>query len=372
MILDGVLDIVLLLAVLVALVVIHELGHFLVARRANVKVHEFGIGFPPRAAVFHRGRETLYTLNWLPIGGFVRLEGEEGESADPRAFVNQSLRTRLAILLAGVLMNFLLAWLIFTLIAGLADPVANIRVANVSPGSPAAIAGLQGGQQIDETPDGDPIYDESGDLITAIDGRRFAIFERPDVSDMPLAYLRSRAGEEVTLTLRRPDGSVYDVAVQLRPPSEIANGVLGIQVQRLPLDDIQRSPTDAIAIGFKRTIDAATLILRGLGDFITNITNPPVQGPIGMVNTVGIVRTELPPVFFVWLIAVLSANLAVVNALPFPPMDGGRVAMSVLKHFTGRRISPALERSVYLAGFMALMALLVWITYFDIRRLGGG
>ncbi len=91
---DGLINIVLLLVILVALVVIHEFGHFAMARAAGVRVHEFGVGFPPRARILHRGKDTVYTLNWLPIGGFVRLEGEEGESEDPRAFVNQRLRTR--------------------------------------------------------------------------------------------------------------------------------------------------------------------------------------------------------------------------------------------------------------------------------------
>jgi regulator of sigma E protease len=373
MILNAATDVIVLLAVLVGLVVIHEFGHFIVARRANVKVHEFGIGFPPRAAVLHRGRETVYSLNWLPIGGFVRLEGEEGESADPRAFVNQRLRTRLAILVAGVAMNFLLAWLIFSVIAGLADPIANIRVADVQPGSPAQSIGLLGGRQIDTDAEGNPIFDESGDLIVAIDGRRFPIFEHPEQGNRaPLEYLRSRAGYEIVLTLQRADGSIVDTPVTLRPPTEATSGALGIGVQRILLTDLQRGPLDAVVVGFQRTIEASTLILRGIGQFLTNLGDPQVQGPVGMVSTVGLVRTELPPVFFVWLIAVLSANLAVVNALPFPPMDGGRIAMSLLKRVTGNRITPALERSVYLAGFVALMALLAWVTLFDIQRLGGG
>ena len=114
---DGFINIVLLLAVLVILVLVHEFGHFIVARRVGVKVHEFGVGFPPRARVLHQGKETAYTLNWLPIGGFVRLEGEDGDSDDPRSFVRQPLRTRLVILLAGVIMNLLLAWVLMSAVA---------------------------------------------------------------------------------------------------------------------------------------------------------------------------------------------------------------------------------------------------------------
>ncbi len=270
-------------------------------------------------------------------------------------------------------MNFLLAWLIFSLIAGLADPVSNIRVSSVQPDSPAAGAGLVGGVQIGTAPDGTtPLYDQSGDLIIAIDGQRFPVFQ-DTTQDPALAYLRAHAGEAVTLTVRHEDGTTTDVAVTLRPPADVDKGVLGIGIQGpAATEDIQRAPLEAIAVGFQRTVDASTLIIRGLQDLLRNLTNPPVQGPVGMVDTVGSFRTQLPPVYLLWLIGVLSANLAVVNSLPLPPLDGGRVLMAVLGRFFGKRITPALERNVYLAGWMGLMAFLVWITLFDVRRLVGG
>jgi regulator of sigma E protease len=370
---DGVVNIVLLLVILVALVVLHEFGHFAMARAAGVRVHEFGIGFPPRARILHRGKDTVYTLNWLPIGGFVRLEGEEGQSEDPRAFSNQRLRTRTVILLAGVVMNFLFAWLIFSLIAGLADPVANIRVASVQAKSPAEAAGLVGGVPVDTSADGTPIYDDSGDVIIAIDGRRFAVFSDM-LADPPLAYLRAHAGQQVVLTVRHLDGTVTDVPVTLRAPDEAAaHGALGIGIQgAIPTEDIQRGPLEAVSIGFQRTVDASTLILRGLQDLVRNLSDPQVQGPVGMVDTVGAFRTQLPPVYLLWLIGVLSANLAIVNALPLPPLDGGRVLMAFVGRLFGKRLTPQLERNVYLAGWVGLMAFLVWITMFDVRRLAGG
>lgn len=370
-IVDGLINILLLLAILVGLVVIHEFGHFVMARRTGVRVHEFGIGFPPRAAVLARDSETVYTLNWLPIGGFVRLEAEEGESDDPRAFVNQRLPTRLTILLAGVVMNFLLAILIFTLIAGFADPIYNARIGFVQPDSPAALGGLVGGNETGTNSAGGPTYDDTGDTILAIDGQRFPVFDSVGLqNDSPQsAYLRSRAGQEVTLTIRAADGSVREVPVTLRPPGSPTEGVLGVVFNAWPLEERQRDPVDALATGVRRTVDASTLILRGLRDFITDITNPQVSGPIGIVGAVGSFRSELPPTFLIWLIGLLSANLAVINALPFPPMDGGRVAISIIQALSGNRISPALERAVYLTGFVLLMALLVWITFFDVGLL---
>ncbi len=368
---NGLIDVVLLLVILVALVVIHEFGHFIVARLVHVRVHEFGIGFPPRARVLGSDGETTYTLNWLPIGGFVRLEGEEGESDDPRSFVRQRLLTRVTILLAGVGMNILLAFVIFTGIALLADPVANVRIANVQPDSPAASVGLQGGNQTGTDTDGNPVYDATGDVIIAVDGRQFPAFDGIDAVPS-LTYLREHAGQQVTLTVRSNTGQTRDATVTLRS-GEIAQqqGALGIRVYpELVQDQVQHDPLTAVALGGRRTLDAATIILRGLGDLVANITNPPVSGPVGIVSTIGEVRSSLPPVFLIWFIGLLSANLAVVNALPFPPLDGGRVAVSLIQAVSGNRVSATAERLVYLTGFILLMALLVWITFFDFQRLG--
>src|SRR6187431_3394412 len=156
-ILQPIVTIVLFFLILGTLVVIHELGHFLAARAAGVRVLEFGIGFPPRAKVMRSKGETLYTLNWLPIGGFVKLEGEDGDQqGDPRAFSSQNLPTRLWILVAGVLMNIILAFVIFAGIAWFASPFVGLKIGSVTPDSPAQAAGLQ---------DGESIY--------ALDGKRY-------------------------------------------------------------------------------------------------------------------------------------------------------------------------------------------------------
>ena len=303
---NGLIDIVLLLVILVVLVVIHELGHFLVARRAGVTVHEFGVGFPPRAKILGRDKHgTIYTLNWLPIGGFVRLEGEEGESDDPRSFVRQSLPTRLVILLAGVAMNFVLAFVLLTLIAGFADPSSSVQVLNVQEGSPAQQAGLIGGKQTGTVTDAQgneiPVFDNSGDRILAVDGEKFAWFELPDGPYAITNYIRSKPSSTVTLTVQRPDGSVVDIQATTRNAADIAagKGALGFSPQPVPGPTISRDIVSAVAIGADRTLDAATLILRALGDFITNLANPQVSGPVGIVSAIGIVRTEAPPGFLI-------------------------------------------------------------------------
>jgi regulator of sigma E protease len=394
---DGILNILILLVILVALVLVHEVGHFVMAKRAGVKVHEFGIGFPPRAAVLFRRGETTYTLNWLPIGGFVRLEAEEGESVDPRAFVNQKLGTRLRILFAGVVVNFVVAWVIFTLIALFADPVFNVRIGGVLPDSPAQAAGLVPGQIIDYTElrptldeDGEitgyaepfPIYDDSGDLILAIDGIQFSVFEEllsgPDPDGYlypPLRYVAERPAKTVSMTVQRPDGSIEELEATLRSTNEAKElGALGVTGYRVPQADIENGVLDSVIIGLERTLQASTLVLRGVASLVGSILDGPdaeleVSGPVGIVSIVGEIRTAAAPVFLLFFVGLLSANLAVINVLPFPPMDGGRITMALVQAASRNRVSPAAERMVYLTGFVMLMALLVWVTISDISRL---
>jgi len=355
---QSLITIVLFFAVLGILVIVHELGHFVTARMANVRVLEFGVGFPPRARVLRSRGETLYTLNWLPIGGFVKLEGEDGDDAgDPRSFSSQPLLTRLWILVAGVLMNVVLAFLIFTAIAWLATPMVGSRVEAVSPDSPAAAAGLQ-----------------PGDTIVAVDGERYAWGGLIGTST-PVDSLRARAGETVVLGVVRADGTTEDLTVTLRPEAEITpqNGALGITRRDALLDEtVSRSLPDAIDRGARETGAALGLIVGGLGSiagsFAAPTTPPPVQGPVGIATQLGDIFWNAGPIMTLYVAAILSANLAVVNVLPFPPLDGGRMLMITLKSIFGRRISLKAEQMTYMVGFVFLFAFLIWITGFDILR----
>ncbi|MCU0479139.1 MAG: site-2 protease family protein, partial [Chloroflexi bacterium] len=178
---QGAITIALFILILGGLVVIHEVGHFVMARVFGIRVLEFGIGFPPKAKVLRAKGETVYTLNWLPIGGFVRLDGEDGDSEDPRSFAVQRLWKKLVVLVAGVGMNLLLAFVIFFGIAWLATPQGGLTFSEVQAGSPAEAAGL-----------------EAGDTIVAIDGETFDLFPSPDAGRAAIAALRDKAGETVT------------------------------------------------------------------------------------------------------------------------------------------------------------------------------
>ena len=359
-----VITIVLFFAILGGLVLVHELGHFITARLAGIRVLEFGIGFPPRARILRSKGETLYTLNWLPIGGFVKLEGEDGDATDdPRSFARARLPVKLVILVSGVAMNLLTAFLIFTAIAWLATPLVGVQFFEVQPGSPAAAAGLQ-----------------PGDAILGVNGRQYDFFGKSDVLD----DLRQDAGQTVALTVQHPDGRIERIPVALRPAKQLDadHGPLGIVGKTTPFKNLffgstGRDLPSAVGIGADQTQRWFGVILSGLGDLVHQVaTNPtappPVAGPIGIATQIGDVFFGVGPVMTLYVAAILSANLALVNILPFPPLDGGRMVLITLKAVLGRRISLRAEQLTYVVGFVVLFAFLIWVSGFDIVRILSG
>ncbi len=407
---DVLITIVVFVIILGGIVLFHELGHFITARIAKVRVLEFGVGFPPRAKVLRTGpaspedfemvarrraaalaaaateedREaildqepetpigTQYTLNWLPIGGFVKLEGEDGDHADdPRSFGRQRLPVKLGILVAGVFMNLLLSLAIFTGIAWFATPYIGLKIGIVEPGSPAAVAGL-----------------EPGDSIVSINGKQYDFFSQSQ-GEYATEDLRALAGQTVTLGVLHPDGTTSEMTATLRTPEQISadKGALGIQAgnpagfETVFLPEYSGRPLpEAVQIGVSETGRWFGLILDGLkglgSSIVTNPTAPPpVSGPVGIATSLGDVFRNSGIVMTLYVAGILSANLALVNVLPFPPLDGGRMLVIVLKAIPrfGKRISLRAEQLTYAIGFVALFTFLIWVTVFDIaRQVGGG
>ena len=353
--------IVVFVAILGGLILLHELGHFVTGRIARIRILEFGIGFPPRAKVLRRRGETLYTLNWLPVGGFVKFEGEDGDDgSDPRSFSRAPLPVRLIILVAGAGMNLLVAFAIFTGLAIGGDPAVGIQFQQVSPDSPASTAGLI-----------------AGDTVASVDGQRYSAFDSVFGAASPLDDLRAGAGHSVVLGVIHADGRTQDYTVTLRVPTA-TQGALGIsKLSSRQIGTISYSIGDAVSIGASRTVGAFGLILGGLGDLGHSIitsptTAPPAAGPVGIAVEVGNVLWGVGPLYVLFLAAMLSANLALVNILPFPPLDGGRVLVTLIKSVAGDRLSVRAEQLTYLVGFVALFTFLIWITVFDVGRLVGG
>ena len=359
---------------LVVLVLVHEFGHFIVAKRAGITVQEFGVGFPPRiGSVTWHG--TRYSLNWIPLGGFVKMLGEDGEAeaekmrqrglseaaidkATQGAFNRKPIWLRIVVLLAGVAMNFLLATALFAWAFSVSEPVATppLTVTGIQANSPA-----EGVLLID-------------DRIVGADGRRFAL------RDTLIGYIADRAGNPVTLNLVR-DGAPLDVTVRPRHLTEAQRaaglGAVGFQLRSTIALAAARasSPLQAVGQGLAESARVAAEIPVGLGRAVAGLIglapdSGGAMGPIGIAQVTGEVLKE--PLFTqLYFVAVLSVNLAVLNILPFPPLDGGRVAVVAIEAVRRRRLSAAREALIYLTGFMVLMMLVILITIQDLTRLPG-
>ena len=365
------------LGVLVLLVLVHELGHFLAAKRAGITVQEFGVGFPPRiASVIWRG--TRYSINWIPLGGFVKMLGEDGESEAQKmreqglseaavdramegAFNRKPIWTRVAVLLAGVVMNFLLAASLFAIALSL--PIQQGRgpltITELQPGSPAVTAGML-----------------VGDQIAAADDRTF-----PVSSDLT-AYVRSQAGQAVRLKVLR-DGVEMEITVVPRvlTPEQEGQGLGAVGFSYTParfaeIPSAINGPLAAIGQGLAAAKDLAVQIPGGLATAVggllgLNASGSSAVGPIGIAAETGRVL-RAPLVSQLIFVGILSVNLAVLNVLPFPPLDGGRIAVVAVEAIRRRRLPAEREALVYLTGFMVLIALVVLISIRDISRLIGG
>ncbi len=362
------------LGVLIVLVLVHELGHFLVAKRAGITVQEFGIGFPPRiGSVVWRG--TRYSLNWIPLGGFVKMLGEDGdieaqrmrerglseaaiETAMAGAFNRKPVWVRLLVLLAGVAMNFILAGILFSVAFSLPVPQGRgpLTITEIQAHSPAETFGLK-----------------VGDKIVSADGRTF------EISRELTAYVRSKAGHEVTLGIQRDD-QVLDVTLIPRKLSDqqIAQGIGPIGFSYEPAQFVEvpsdvQNPLDAVARGFYTAGDLAWRIPGGLAEAVGGLLglNPnggTAVGPIGIAEETGRVL-QGPLVQLLFFMGLLSVNLAVLNVLPFPPLDGGRIAVVLIESLRRRRLPAEREALIYLTGFMVLIVLVILISIQDVQRL---
>lgn len=359
-------------AILSLLVLIHELGHYALARWIGVHVEEFGLGLPPRV-IGKKISGTIYSLNWLPIGGFVRLAGEDDPNpsrlthpSSRKFFWARSKKERASILVAGVTMNILLAVGLtgYLLTQGVLEPSGRVRVEKVQPGSPAEAVGLQ-----------------EGDTITSISFRPSAAsasFDTLNKKDINLPKdlidtTRAHLGEVVTLTILR-DGGQRQTSVTPRKDPPAGQGPLGVVITDLELRTYtwQQIPVEAVRINALRAREMFTGIAGALWRLVTlKPLTADVAGPIGIARVTG------EAVKFGWkavleFMSILSLNLAVLNILPIPALDGGRLAFVFLEKLIGKRLRPAFERSAHQMGMIILLSLILLVSLNDILRLAKG
>lgn len=339
-----------------ALIIIHELGHFLVAKKSGVLVEEFGWGLPPRIWGKKIG-ETLYSLNWLPIGGFVKLHGETAEDKvvyPERAFANKSPLKKIAISLAGIIMNFLFAVLCFAVvysINGIDTGVVNVKIIAVANNTPAATAGMV-----------------SGDLVKKVADKTVAS------GDEFKSELSKYLDKPVTLEVLRGDKTV-DLKVTPRSHPPEGQGALGVEIGDFPViyyPPVWQRPFVGAWFGLKEAVIMTKAVFLGLGGAAKSVSQG--QAPQHLVGAVGIFSlfiefAKLGLLPLLNLMGVISVNLAVVNILPIPPLDGSRILLTVIEAITKKKMTPSLESKVYTAGFIFMIALMLLITGREIPAL---
>ncbi len=341
--------------VLSFLLLVHELGHFIVARLAGIRVEEFGFGLPPRLFGIRRG-EVIYSLNLIPLGAFVRMTGENGE-VDPSqeaSFANKGKLARSAVLFAGPAMNFLAAALLFggAYMAGWPTPTSmEIQIYKVTSGSPAEAAGLQ-----------------VGDRVVAMDG------ERIETSDQFIQATKAKLGQEVVVTVERNGAEIQKPMVPRTQWME-GDGPLGIGLQGrvLKVTPVSYPAHEALWMGFARagqmvafTVSVPVMILQGI--LPAELARP--VGPVGIfqVTTQAADYAADSGWWFplISITATISAGLAIANLLPFPALDGGRLLLIGVEAVRRKRIAPEREGALHFVGLVVLITLMLIISYYDI------
>lgn len=350
--------VILFLLVLALLVLFHEFGHYLAARLFGIDVEEFGVGFPPRAWSVKKG-QTVWSLNWIPLGGFVRIRGEDDPSkTGPGTFSHKPAGIRAVVICAGVFMNLVLSSLLFAVgfAVGLPQIVedlpANARVRDprvqileVLPGSPAEKAGVR-----------------AGDILAAVDG--LALAEVAPIQDL----VNAKEGP-VRLELRRGAESI-GLEIEARLDGKTGRKIMGLALAETAI--VSFPWYAAIGKGVTATLFYVREIVVTVADLVKGLfvgEKPSVEfsGPVGIAVLTGR-AAKLGFIYLLQFAALLSVNLAVVNILPIPALDGGRLLFIIVEKFRGRAVRPVIEAVIHRIAFFLLLGLVAIVTIKDIER----
>lgn len=353
---------------LLVLVIVHELGHFLMAKKFGIKVEEFGFGIPPRAWGKKIG-ETIYSINWLPFGGFVKLLGEDEvdmltidkKALNSRDFRGKKVEQRIAVVISGVVMNLILAWILFyAVIIG-----QNFKI--IYPQEPAIyIAGVQ-----DDFP-AQKAGVKVGEKLVAVDNQ-----ETLDI-EQARKLIRLKSSTPIILSLTDSDGKTKrEISVT---PKRVDNGdvLIGVIFSPIPFREYS-TLSQKVFSGITYSWDLTKLTFTGLGKLSQELiygdfgqVSKSVTGPVGMaamtndILSLGGIRMLLP---YLWFVGIISLTLSIFNVLPIPALDGGRLLFLVVEAVSRRRVKENVERLVHQIGLALLLALAILITYSDIRKM---
>lgn len=363
-------SIVLFIVILAVLILFHELGHFLAARSVGARVDEFGIGFPPRAWVFRpKGSETEYSVNWIPFGGFVRILGENGleeisDADKPRSLTSKNRLAQAWVLSAGVLFNVLMGWVFLSIafMSGVPTSVTpetrgvigdpGVTILSTFEGAPAAEVGLMRGDIIRELAWADGTKREASDDVVAVQG-----------------FIASSAGIPLVISYER-EGELKTINVT-PDINEERKGVIGVSLDLV--GTVKLAPLDALVEGAHTTGRFLVSIATGLGGFVRDAFSgtadySQVSGPVGIVGMVGTVSDQ-GLIALLSFAAIISLNLAIINLVPFPALDGGRILFIIIESVIRKPLPQKFTQWANIIGFVILILLMILITVNDVINL---
>lgn len=326
------------------IIIVHELGHFIAAKAAGIRVEEFAVGMGPKVLGIKHG-ETDYSLRVLPLGGYVKMAGmEPGEKSDGRGFNNKTVLQRMIVIFAGSFMNFLLAVVLFVMLFSfIGMPVSDNSnfIGQIIEDHPAEQAGLK-----------------AGDQLIAIDGE-------PVNTWLELTQIiHKNEGNSLTITVQRDDTTLQVNIVPVRNP-QTGLGMVGIVSNTIT---VTYPMGEALKMGFERSIDFLVRLVNVLVHMVTGQTEVELAGPVGIVHMTGEASQHGIGALLSFA-AMLSLNIGLLNLLPIPALDGSRLVFLGIEGVRGRPIDPEKENLVHLVGIVLLIMLIIFVTYNDILRI---
>lgn len=356
-------DFVIFIVALSILVLVHEWGHFIAARKTGVRVEEFGLGLPPKIFGKKIG-ETVYSLNWLPIGGFCKLLGEDpngdekdGEKNKKESFEYKKPWQKMLIVLGGVIMNLVLAVVIFSVVytvLGVPKDVDRVSIIGVSKDSPAEKVGIK---------EDDVVY-------------RANEIEIKKTNELMDEVGKNKGGKVILEIGNKDKSNIRKVEVEVRENPPEGEGSMGVAISNTEMKKVAWYRVDeGIVAGFKEAYYWGEIIVGGvfkmIGGLLTGNVPKDVSGPIGMFEATSAINKNQGFLAVVHFFGIVSVNLAVVNVLPFPALDGGRIIFVIYEMITKKRANPKLETTINNVGMMLLLGLILLITIGDVTRIFG-